>query len=48
MSGGEAVKRLREWPETRDIPVIGLSAAALVRDTARAKDVGFIATSRNP
>jgi PAS domain S-box-containing protein len=41
MSGFEAVKRLREWPETRDIPVIGLSAAALVRDTARAKDAGF-------
>jgi PAS domain S-box-containing protein len=41
MSGFEAVKRLREWPETRDIPVIGLSAAALLRDTARAKDAGF-------
>jgi PAS domain S-box-containing protein len=41
MSGFEAVKRLREWPETRDIPVIGLSAAALVRDTARAKDASF-------
>jgi CheY-like chemotaxis protein len=41
MSGLEAVKRMREWPETRDIPVIGLSAAALVKDTARAKDAGF-------
>ncbi len=41
MSGLEAVKRLREWPETRDIPVIGLSAAALVKDTSRAKDAGF-------
>jgi len=41
MSGFEAVKRLREWPETRDIPVIGLSAAALARDTARAKEAGF-------
>ena len=41
MSGFEAVKRLRQWPETRDIPVIGLSAAALVRDTARAKEAGF-------
>jgi CheY-like chemotaxis protein len=27
MSGLEAVKRLREWDETRDIPVVGLSAA---------------------
>jgi PAS domain S-box-containing protein len=41
MSGFEAVKRLRDWPETRDIPVIGLSAAALHRDTVRAKEAGF-------
>jgi CheY-like chemotaxis protein len=41
MSGFEAVKRLREWPETREIPVIGLSAAALVKDLSRAKEVGF-------
>jgi PAS domain S-box-containing protein len=41
MSGFEAVRRLREWPETRDIPVIGLSAAALARDITRAKDAGF-------
>jgi PAS domain S-box-containing protein len=41
MSGFEAVQRLRGWPETRDIPVIGLSAAALPRDTARAKEIGF-------
>jgi PAS domain S-box-containing protein len=41
MSGFEAVQRLRGSPETRDIPVIGLSAAALPRDTARAKEIGF-------
>jgi PAS domain S-box-containing protein len=41
MSGFEAVQRLREWPETRDIPVVGLSAAALLTDTARARDAGF-------
>jgi PAS domain S-box-containing protein len=41
MSGLEAVKRLREWPETREIPIIGLSAAALVKDRTRAKDAGF-------
>jgi CheY-like chemotaxis protein len=41
MSGLEAVRRLRESPETRNIPVIGLSAAALVSDTKRAKDAGF-------
>jgi PAS domain S-box-containing protein len=41
MSGFEAVRRLREWSETRDIPVIGLSAAALPKDHAAAKDAGF-------
>ena len=41
MSGFEAVRRLRDWPETRDIPVIGLSAAALPKDHAAAKDAGF-------
>ncbi|MBA3540192.1 MAG: PAS domain S-box protein [Deltaproteobacteria bacterium] len=41
MSGLEAVKLLASWPETRGIPVIGLSAAALVKDTLRAKDAGF-------
>jgi PAS domain S-box-containing protein len=41
MSGFDAVNRLREWPETKDIPVIGLSAAALAKDTLRAKDAGF-------
>jgi CheY-like chemotaxis protein len=41
MSGLEAVQRLRDWPETRAIPVIGLSAAALPRDTARAQQIGF-------
>ncbi|MEO6773635.1 MAG: PAS domain S-box protein [Kofleriaceae bacterium] len=41
MSGLEAVQRLQQWPETRHIPIVGLSAAALLRDTARAKEVGF-------
>jgi PAS domain S-box-containing protein len=41
MSGFDAVRRLKEWPETRDIPVIALTAAALPRDTARAKEAGF-------
>jgi CheY-like chemotaxis protein len=41
MSGFEAVRRLKDWPETRDIPVIGLSAAALAADTNRAKEAGF-------
>jgi len=41
MSGFDAMQRLREWPETRDIPVIGLSAAALQKDTKRASKAGF-------
>jgi PAS domain S-box-containing protein len=41
MSGLEAMQRLREWPDTRDIPVIGLSAAALLTDTRRAAEAGF-------
>ncbi len=41
MSGLDAVKQLGAWPDTADIPVIGLSAAALTRDQVRAKDVGF-------
>jgi len=41
ISGFDAVKQLREWPETRDIPVVGLSAAALAKDTHRAQEAGF-------
>ena len=41
MSGFDALRLLREWPETRAIPVIGLSAAALAKDTARAEQAGF-------
>ncbi len=41
MSGFDAVKQLKQWPETKDIPIVGLSAAALLKDTARAKDAGF-------
>ena len=41
MSGLEATRQLAAWPETRHIPIVGLSAAALLRDTALAKEVGF-------
>jgi PAS domain S-box-containing protein len=41
MSGFEATRRLREWPETRAIPVIALSAAAMVRDSGKVKEAGF-------
>jgi PAS domain S-box-containing protein len=41
MSGFDAVKQLQEWPETRHIPIVGLSAAALLKDTTRARSAGF-------
>ena len=41
MSGYEAAQRLRDWPETRDIPVIALTAAAMVGDRKRLEQAGF-------
>jgi CheY-like chemotaxis protein len=41
MSGYEATRRLREWPETKDIPVIALTAAAMTGDRYRASEAGF-------
>jgi CheY-like chemotaxis protein len=41
MSGIEATRRLRGWPETARIPVIALSAAAMIRDASRIHDAGF-------
>jgi signal transduction histidine kinase/CheY-like chemotaxis protein len=41
MSGFAATQRLREWPETRDIPVVALSASAMARDKGRVDEAGF-------
>lgn len=41
MSGFQATRRLREWPETKNIPVVALSAAAMVHDKARVGDADF-------
>ena len=41
MSGFEALRSLRSWPETRDIAVIALSAAAMERDVKRGQEAGF-------
>lgn len=41
MSGYEATELLRQWPETRDIPVIALTAAAMVADRTRLAAAGF-------
>jgi CheY-like chemotaxis protein len=35
------MQHLRDWPETKHIPVIGLSAAVLLKDTKRASEAGF-------
>ncbi len=41
ISGFEATRRLHEWPETKHIPVIALSAAAMVRDAEAISEAGF-------
>jgi len=41
MSGFEALRRLQQWPETREIPVVALSAAAMERDIKRGEQAGF-------
>jgi CheY-like chemotaxis protein len=41
MSGFEATKQLAAWPETKHIPVIALTAAALGRDLTRGAEAGF-------
>ncbi len=41
MSGIDATRRLRASPSTQDIPVIGLSAAAMPRDRQLAAEAGF-------
>ena len=41
MSGLDALRALREPPETKDIPVIALTAAASERDKQRGVQAGF-------
>ncbi|MEI9941900.1 MAG: PAS domain S-box protein [Pseudomonadota bacterium] len=41
MSGFDATQRLQSWPETAQIPVIALTAAAMVGDRKRASEAGF-------
>jgi len=41
MSGFEATRKLAAWPETRGVPVIALSAAAMGRDASRLAGAGF-------
>jgi PAS domain S-box-containing protein len=48
MDGYEALSRLRNYPETKDIPVIAISAAASPRDIDRGKAAGFHAYLTKP
>jgi CheY-like chemotaxis protein len=41
MSGFDAAKQLAAWPETKHIPIIALTAAALGRDLTRGAEAGF-------
>jgi CheY-like chemotaxis protein len=41
MSGIDALRALRDLPETREIPVIALTAAASERDKQRGVQAGF-------
>jgi PAS domain S-box-containing protein len=41
MSGYEATRKLKEWPETKHIPVIALTAAAMTGERKRFADAGF-------
>ncbi len=41
MNGIEAARKLREWPETRDIPVLALSAAAMKSDRQKSEAAIF-------
>ena len=42
MSGYEVLTRLKAMPETRDIPVLALTAAALPGDVRRGLAAGFL------
>jgi PAS domain S-box-containing protein len=41
ISGIEATRKLQQWPETRAIPVIALTAAAMLSDSQRVAGAGF-------
>jgi len=48
MSGNEAVRRLKACSDTKDIPVIGLSANAMEKDQENAMDAGCSAYLTKP
>lgn len=48
MSGFELLARLKAMPETRDIPVVALSAAAMPKDIKRGLAAGFFSYMTKP
>lgn len=48
MSGLEALYQLRATPDTQDIPVIAISAAAMKKDIDKATEAGFYAYLTKP
>ncbi len=48
MDGIEAAKILKNLPQTRDIPVIAISAAVMDIDIDRAADAGFVSYATKP
>ena len=48
MNGIEALARLRTDPETRDVPVIAVTASAMTQDRQKIMDAGFDGYQRKP
>jgi CheY-like chemotaxis protein len=48
MNGVDAALQLADWPQTRDIPVIALSAAPLLHDPRQLRGVGFYRCLEKP
>jgi PAS domain S-box-containing protein len=48
MNGVDATLQLADWPQTRDIPVIALSAAPMLQDPLRVRGAGFYRCLKKP
>jgi len=48
MNGVDATLQLADWPQTRDIPVIALSAATALHDPHRVRGAGFYRCLEKP
>jgi CheY-like chemotaxis protein len=48
MNGVEAAKCMQEWPETRGIPVVALSAAATIKNSDWVHEAGFASFLTKP